>query len=164
MTRITVSVRLNNDIPASLLGEIAVAAERAGFDQLWVSHDLFLRCAPALLACLATRTATLDLGVAILNPYSLHPAEIAMAAATLQEISGGGFRPGRGAGAREFLGWAGISRTRPWQRTREAVLAVRALLQRDRPARIPGAMIRLARGGATCGFPRRRTSPSTWVA
>ncbi len=139
MGRITVSIRLNNDLPASLLGQIAVAAEQAGVDQLWVSHDLFLRSAPVLLAHLAGRTATLGLGVAIVNPYSLHPAEIAMAAATLHEVSGGRFRLGVGAGAREFLEWAGLSRPQPLRRTREAVLAVRALLRGGRPAREPGA-------------------------
>jgi 5,10-methylenetetrahydromethanopterin reductase len=139
VARITVSIRLNNDLPASALGEIAAAAERGGFDQLWVSHDLFWRSAPVLLTHLAGRTSTLALGVAILNPYSLHPAEIAMAAATLHEVCGGRFRLGLGAGAREFLQWAGLLRRRPLQRTRQAVLAVRALLRGDRPAREAGA-------------------------
>lgn len=61
-----------------------------------------------------------------------------MAAATLHEMSEGRSRLGLGAGVREFLEWAGISRTRPLRWTRKAVLAVRALLRDDRPALVLG--------------------------
>ena len=105
-----------------------MAAEEAGFDQLWVSHDLFLRSAPVLLAAAATATTTIRLGTGILNPYSAHPVEAAMHAATLQELSGGRALLGIAAGAIEFLQLAGIDRPGPLRRTREAVLACRALL------------------------------------
>jgi len=104
-----------------------------------VSHDLFLRSAPVLLAALAPHTRRIALGTCVLNPYSAHPAEIAMTAATLQEVTGGRFRLGLAAGAEAFLGWAGIPRPAPLARTRAAVIAIRTLLEGGRPRDTAGA-------------------------
>jgi 5,10-methylenetetrahydromethanopterin reductase len=128
------SVRLNNDLPVDTFVSLASAAERAGFDQVWISHDLFWRSAPVLLAAAAGATVRISLGMGIANPYSAHPSEIAMHAATLQEVTGGRFLLGLGAGAEAFLGWAGIPRPRPLATTRDAVLACRALLERGTPS------------------------------
>lgn len=133
------SLRLNNDLDADRLVSLAVLAESHGFDSIWVSHDLFLRSAPVLLALVARETSHIGIGSCVLNPYSAHPAELAMTAATLQEVSGGRFRLGVAAGDAGFLGWAGIERHRPLERVREAVVAVRALLDGGRPAEVVGA-------------------------
>jgi 5,10-methylenetetrahydromethanopterin reductase len=122
------SVRVNNDLRVAELTALAVAAEDAGFDQVWVSNDLFLRSALVLAATVAARTSRIAVGIGVMNPYSVHPAELAMAAATLQEASGGRFLLGLGAGAEQFLGWAGIPRTAPLATTRTAVVMLRALL------------------------------------
>lgn len=133
------SIRLNNDVAPSVLLDIAAAAEEGGFDQLWVSHDLLLRSAPVLVATVAAHTSRLHLGIGILNPYTMHPAEVAMAAATLQEVSDGRFLLGLAAGATEFMDWVGLSRDQPLRRTREALRAIRALTRGERPADIGGA-------------------------
>jgi 5,10-methylenetetrahydromethanopterin reductase len=122
------SVRVNNDLGFAELLAVAVAAEEAGFDQLWVSNDLFLRSAPVLAGALAAGTARIGLGIAVMNPYSVHVSELAMLAGTLQEVTGGRALLGLGAGSEQFLGWAGIARTRPLATTRSALAAVRALL------------------------------------
>jgi 5,10-methylenetetrahydromethanopterin reductase len=122
------SVRVNNDLGVAELGALAAAAEEAGFDQLWVSNDLLLRSAPVLAAALAARTSAISLGIGVMNPYSVHPAELAMMAATLQEASGGRFLLGIGAGAEEFLAWAGLARTAPLATTTSAVVTLRFLL------------------------------------
>ncbi len=133
------SLRLNNDTDPTALQELARAAEAAGFDQLWVSNDLFLRSAPVLLTHAAHATSTIALGTGIMNPYSVHPAELAMLASTLQEVSGGRFRLGLGAGAEDFLRWAGLERDRPLGRTRQAVAAIRALLEGGSPSDVEDA-------------------------
>ena len=138
MTRRT-SLRLNNDLTVAQYVDLVVAAETLGFDQVWVSDDLFLRSAPVLVTAAAVRTSRIGLGIGIMNPYSVHPAELAMLTATLQEASGGRFLLGVAAGAEEFLGWAGIARPLPLTRTREAVRALRALSRGSRPADVPGA-------------------------
>jgi 5,10-methylenetetrahydromethanopterin reductase len=134
---VRISVRLNNDLDVRTFVDLAVAAEEAGFDQLWVSHDLFWRSAPVLLAAAGVATSRISLGVGIANPYSAHPSELAMHAATLQELTGGRFLLGLGAGAEQFLGWGGIPRPAPLARTREAVLACRSLLGRGAPSDDP---------------------------
>jgi 5,10-methylenetetrahydromethanopterin reductase len=125
------SVRVNNDLRFEELLAVAVAAESAGFDQVWVSNDLFLRSAPVLAGALAARTARIGLGIAVMNPYSVHVSELAMAAATVQEISGGRFLLGLGAGSEQFLGWAGIARAQPLATTAAALTGLRALLGHD---------------------------------
>jgi 5,10-methylenetetrahydromethanopterin reductase len=122
------SVRVNNDLGFAELTAVAAAAEKAGFDQLWVSNDLFMRSAPVLAAALATSTDRISLGIGVMNPYSVHVSELAMLAATMQEVSGGRFLLGLGAGSEEFLGWAGITRDRPLATTRTALVSLRALL------------------------------------
>ncbi len=98
-----------------------------------MSHDLFWRSAPVLVAAALGMTRRIRLGIGIMNPFSAHPAEIAMHAATLQELSGGRFLLGIGAGAEEFLAWAGLPRRRPLSTTRAAVLACRVLLAGGSP-------------------------------
>ncbi len=132
------SLRLNNDVPVDEFIELARLAESLEFDQIWVSNDLFFRSAPVLLAAAATMTREIRLGTCILNPYSMHPAEIAMTATTLQELSGGRFLLGLAAGADDFLGWAGIARDSPLTRTREAIVAIRALCSGLSPVDVPG--------------------------
>jgi 5,10-methylenetetrahydromethanopterin reductase len=132
--KLRTSVRLNNDLPVETFVDLAVRAERTGFDQVWVSHDLFLRSAPVLLAAAATATERVLLGVGVLNPYSAHPVELAMHAATLQELSGGRAILGIAAGAAGFLELAGITREQPLLRTRQTLLACRALLDGAPPA------------------------------
>ncbi len=122
------SLRLNNDLSPEEFCSLAEVAEEAGFDQLWVSNDLMLHSATVLLSAAATRTTTLQLGCGIYNPYTIHPAELAMTAATLQELSGGRFLLGLAAGAGQFLAWVGIDQQRPLRTTRDAVEAVRALV------------------------------------
>ena len=138
MTNLTFSLRVNNDLGHGELIDLAVAAEQAGINQLWVSNDLMMRSAPVLLGAIAMRTTTLGLGIGIMNPYSVHPAELAMTAATLQEVTNGRFSLGLGAGAGEFLSWIGIDQKLPLTRTREALRAIRALLAGARPSDIEG--------------------------
>ena len=128
------SIRLNNDHTLAEYVAFAQAAEAAGFDQLWVSNDLFLRSAPVILAAVAQATTRLEFGTGILNPYTIHPAEIAMLAATLDELSGCRFNLGLAAGAGEFLKWVGVEQATPLAAMRETLLAVRRLLQGERVA------------------------------
>ena len=126
------SVRLNNDLPVAEYVRLAVAAEAAGFDQFWVSNDLFLRSAPVILTAVAGATSRIKLGTCILNPYTLHPSEMAMVAATLDEASGGRFLLGLAAGANDFLKWVGLEQTHPLATVRETIEVVGRLLRGDR--------------------------------
>jgi 5,10-methylenetetrahydromethanopterin reductase len=128
------SVRFNNDLPAAEYPRLARAAEVAGFDQFWVSDDLFLRGAWPILTACALATERIAVGTCIVNPYTMHPAEIAMQAAALDELSGGRFLLGVGAGAGDFLGWVDLRQERPLTRMAETLAALRGLLAGERAA------------------------------
>ncbi|MBX3082146.1 MAG: LLM class flavin-dependent oxidoreductase [Anaerolineae bacterium] len=128
------SLRFNNDLPAAEYVKMAQAAEQAGFDQFWVSNDLFLRSSPVILTAVATATTRIEIGTCILNPYSFDPAEMAMMAATLDELSGGRFNLGLGSGAASFLKWIGIDQQLPLTAVQETAQAMRALLMGERAA------------------------------
>jgi len=129
------SLRLNNDLPTELYPRLARAAEEAGFDQFWVSDDLFLRSAWVILSSVAQATRRIQIGTCIANPYTLHPAEMAMAAATLDELSGGRFVLGISSGADDFLNWIGITAEKPLSAVRDTVLTLRKLWRGE-----PGSM------------------------
>ncbi|MBX0326655.1 LLM class flavin-dependent oxidoreductase [Oscillochloris sp. ZM17-4] len=121
------SIRLNNDLPVKDYVELAQIAEQAGFDQIWVSDDLFLRGVWPILSACAVATRRIGLGTCIVNPYTCHPAEIAMQAVALDELSGGRLHLGVAAGAGEFLGWLGMPQPRPLAVTAETIRRLRAL-------------------------------------
>lgn len=120
---------------------LAQAAEAVGFDQFWVSNDLFLRSDIPILVQVALRTERIHVGTGILNPYTIHPAEMAMIAATMDEIIGNRFLLGLAAGAGDFLDWVGIEQTRPLIAMRETITAIRGLLQGER-VRLDGHFLR----------------------
>ena len=151
------SLRLNNDLPPAEYVALASAAESVGFDQIWVSNDLFLRSAMPLLAAMAHATTRLEVGTGILNPYTLHPAEMAMLAATMDELTGNRFRLGLAAGAGEFLKWVGIEQEQPLTAVRETVQAVRSLLRGER-VEMEGRFLRWS-GEAYLRFPAPRVTP-----
>lgn len=122
------SLRLNNDLPIPDYVTLAQVAEAAGFDQFWVSNDLFLRSVPVILSAVAQATTRIEIGTCVVNPYTIHPAEIAMLAATLDEISGGRFNLGIAAGGAELLKWVNIAPERPLAETRNAIANINAIL------------------------------------
>ncbi|HEV8309650.1 MAG TPA: LLM class flavin-dependent oxidoreductase [Methylomirabilota bacterium] len=151
------SLRVNNDLTLPQYVSLAKAAERWGFDQLWVSDDLFFRSAPVIVSAMAHATERIEIGTGILNPYTIHPSELAMLAATLDELSGCRFNLGLAAGAARFLAWVGIPQARPLVAMRETLRAVRALLAGERVA-LEGAFLHWT-GEAYLRFRPPRVTP-----
>ncbi len=151
------SLRFNNDLPARDYVIYAKAAEAAGFDQFWVSNDLFLRSAPVILSAVAMATERIEIGTCILNPYTIHPAEIAMFAATLDELSGGRFNLGIASGAEDFIGWLGMDFDLPRTRVVESIQAINKLTANEKAASA-GRVLRWTEE-ARLRFPARRRVP-----
>ena len=126
------SLRLNNDLTIPEYVEFAQMAEEIGFDQFWVSNDLFLRSAVVILSAVARETRRIEIGTCILNPYTINPAEIAMMAATLDEASSGRFNLGLAAGAKDFLEWIGLEPSVPVAAVRETINVLRLLMRGER--------------------------------
>jgi 5,10-methylenetetrahydromethanopterin reductase len=116
----------------------AQLAEELGFDDFWYCQDLMKRDAWVALTAVAAATSRIRVGTCIVNPFSASPAEIAMAAASLQEYSGGRFVLGIGPGDPPYLGWVGQRQARPVGGLAAAVGLLRRLL-RGEPAGAVGA-------------------------
>lgn len=105
-------------------------AESLGFADLWIPDQSFHHDPFLLLARCARATSSIRLGVAVTNPVSRHPVQIARAAATLGQISGGRFVLGLGAGNRaRVLPALGLPTDRPASRIEEAIDVCRRLLR-----------------------------------
>ena len=92
-----------------------------------------------MLGLLAGRTERVALGSGLLQIPARQPTATAMAAATLDVISGGRFRLGLGvSGPQVSEGWYGVPFARPLVRTREYVEIVRAALAREGPLEYAG--------------------------
>lgn len=106
----------------------ARAAEEAGFQDVWFPDHYFIREVYAALALAAAATTRVRLGTAVTSPYLRHPALLASAVATIDEISDGRALLGLGVGGHEFPSQLGTSLARPLAVCREAADIIRRLL------------------------------------
>jgi 5,10-methylenetetrahydromethanopterin reductase len=114
------------DGPAAFRGKVSVA-DRAGCRRLWIANHLFQRD-PIALAGAALAGSALPVALMAMSPFTVHPVQLAMTAATLDE-----FYPGRlalclGSGAPADLNSVAIDSSKPLAPLREAVRLSRALL------------------------------------
>jgi probable F420-dependent oxidoreductase len=119
-------------------------AEDLGYESAWVAEghggDQF-----AVLAACATATSRIRLGTSISSVFVRSAPTIAMAAATVDHLSGGRFVLGLGSSHRvQVEGEHGLPYARPIERLRETVEVVRALL-RDGAVSHRGAEVRIER-------------------
>ena len=131
---------------------LARRAETAGVDVVSVYHDLLDQPAIGPLLLMARVTERIRLGPAALNPFTLHPYEIAGQIAMLDAVSGGRAFLGLAKGA--WLDKLGIEEERPLAGLREAVEIVRALIAGDE-AGVAGERFELA-PRTTLAYPRVR--------
>jgi 5,10-methylenetetrahydromethanopterin reductase len=119
-----------------------------------VFHDLLYQPAIGPLLLMARVTERLRLGPAALNPFTLHPYEIAGQVAMLDAVSGGRAFLGLAKGA--WLDRLGLVEQKPLAALREAVAIVRALLAGDDRG-FEGDRYTLA-PGTVLAYPRARDS------
>jgi alkanesulfonate monooxygenase SsuD/methylene tetrahydromethanopterin reductase-like flavin-dependent oxidoreductase (luciferase family) len=108
--------------------ELARRAEEAGFESLWTNEDIGFDSL-AMLSAISQHTSRIQLGTAIVNVFSRSAMQIAMAAATLDELSGGRAILGLSVGHHPWndLGH-GIPLDKPLARLREYVDFIRKAL------------------------------------
>ena len=105
--------------------EFVVEAERLGAASVWVP-EAWGQDALTPLAYLAARTTTIGLGSGIVQVGARTPANLAMAALSLQHLSGGRFLLGLGtSGPQVMEGWHGVRFASPLTATRETIEIVR---------------------------------------
>jgi 5,10-methylenetetrahydromethanopterin reductase len=109
--------------------ELAQLGERLGFDMAWMPDQTFYRDPFVVMTVIAQETERIRLMLGVTNPYTRHPAQVARAMATLDEVSNGRAVVGYGAGNRkELLLPLGYEQDLAGQRCREAVVVVKRLL------------------------------------
>ena len=152
MTARELGIGLQSDKRPGTYAALARAAEANGIDVISVYADLmFQPPLPALLE-IAEATDSVRLGPACLNPFSLHPFEIAGQVAALDLASDG--RAFLGLARGTWLGAVGIEQRRSVEALEEAAGIVATLLRHD-PGGYAGTTFRLA-AGTTLRYETRR--------
>ena len=128
--------------PAGVTEQI-MAAERLGFDSVWTAEAYGSDCFTPL-AWWGAATSSLRLGTSITQMSARTPAATAMAAMTLDHLSGGRFLLGVGASGPQVVeGWYGKPYRKPLARTREYVEIVRRIVARGEPVSFDGEFYQL---------------------
>jgi F420-dependent oxidoreductase-like protein len=131
--------------PAAL--EAVKEAERLGFDSIWTSEAYGCDVLTPL-AWWGSQTETVRLGTAIMQMSARRPTAAAMAAMTMDHLSGGRFILGMGvSGPQVVEGWYGEPFAKPLARTREYVSIVRNAIARQEPVTSDGAHYPLPANG-----------------
>ncbi len=90
--------------PIDTYVEMVEEIESLGFDELWMTDSsLHAKYVYVFLTLAARATQRLQLGTAVTNPVTRHPAVTATAASTMDEVSSGRYVLGIGAGDRPLL-------------------------------------------------------------
>ena len=125
-------VAIGGEILAAEDVDFVVQAERLGADSVWVP-EAWGQDALTPLAYLAARTSTIRLGSGIVQIGARSPANLAMAALSLQALSGGRFLLGLGtSGPQVMEGWHGVRFPSPLAATRETIDIVRRVAAGER--------------------------------
>ncbi|MCS7038548.1 MAG: LLM class F420-dependent oxidoreductase [Anaerolineae bacterium] len=126
-------------LPIALIRE----AERLGYYAVWTAES-YGSDAVTPLAWIGALTSTIRLGTAIMQMPARTPANTAMTAMTLDQLSGGRMLLGLGlSGPQVVEGWHGLPYGKPLVRTREYVSIVRAIFRREEPLVFEGEYYRI---------------------
>ncbi len=124
--------------PPTNHGELVAAAEAAGFDAVFTA-EAWGSDAYTPLAWWGRETTRLRLGTSVVQLSARTPTACAMAALTLDHLSGGRHILGLGvSGPQVVEGWYGAKFGKPLARTRECIDILRQVWAREAPVRSDG--------------------------
>ena len=127
-SRPRVGVVFRPDRSPETLPRTAVAAQRAGIDELWLWEDCFLQGGIAQAAVALACSDTLTVGIGVLPVPLRNVVSTAMEIATLATIFPGRIRVGIGHGVQSWMRQAGAAAGSPLTLLREYHTALRGLL------------------------------------
>jgi F420-dependent oxidoreductase-like protein len=135
--------------PPEGIEETIGEAERLGLDSIWTA-EAYGSDGLTPLAWWGAATERLQLGTAITQMSARQPAATAMAAMTLDHLSGGRFILGLGvSGPQVVEGWYGMPFAKPLARTREYIKVLRDIWAREGPVTNEGPHYPLPLPGGT---------------
>jgi len=120
------AVGFNPILPTAELTKVAVKAENAGYDSIFLHESLYQRDVVTYLTSILTATHSLKAGTGAVNTFTRHPVTLATTFANLGELSGGRVIMGLGLGSFPTIPLIGhkifpVSETQPLKRMREYV-------------------------------------------
>jgi alkanesulfonate monooxygenase SsuD/methylene tetrahydromethanopterin reductase-like flavin-dependent oxidoreductase (luciferase family) len=118
-------------LPPEELRSVAVAADRAGLEQLWLWEDCFKESGIATAAAVLGWTERLTVGIGLLPVPLRNVAITAMELATIERMFPGRLVPGIGHGVLDWMGQVGVRAASPMTLLREYTIALRRLLRGD---------------------------------
>lgn len=121
-------VAMTGVFPVSEGVELAKVAEASGVGSIWFAEDYFFRGGIPYMAAAAMATEKIRIGLGVVNPYTRHPALIAMEFATLDEMSNKRTIFGLGSGVPFWMDQMGIYDKKPISRTRASVELIRKIM------------------------------------
>jgi F420-dependent oxidoreductase-like protein len=128
-------------------------AERLGFDSCWTAEAYGSDCLTPL-AWWGSHTERIQLGTALVQMSARTPAATAMAAMSMDHLSGGRFILGIGvSGPQVVEGWYGQPFAKPLARTREYIGVLRDIWARKGPVTNDGEHYPLPLPGTELGKP-----------
>ena len=138
----------NAGVPAGVAEQIQTA-EELEFTSLWTA-EAYGSDALTPLAWWGASTKTIKLGTAIIQMSARTPTATAMAALTLDHLSGGRVILGLGASGPQVVeGWYGEPYPKPLERTREYIDIVRQVWAREKPVTFRGKQYQIPYEGGT---------------
>ncbi len=115
----------------SLPMDLIKTADELGIYAVWTS-EAYGSDAVSPLAWIGAQTKKIKLGTAIMQMPGRTPANTAMTAMTLDQLSGGRFLLGLGlSGPQVVEGWHGVSYQKPLTRTREYIEILKMIFKRE---------------------------------
>ncbi|HEX5910435.1 MAG TPA: LLM class F420-dependent oxidoreductase [Thermoleophilaceae bacterium] len=138
--------------------EAVAEADKLGYDSIWTA-EAYGSDVLTPLAWWGAATQNVRLGTAIMQMSARTPAASAMAAMTMDHLSGGRFILGLGvSGPQVVEGWYGQPFAKPLARTREYVAIVRDIMARGNRVTADGPHYKLPlEGGTGLGKPLKST-------
>ncbi len=127
------------ELPMAIIKE----ADKLGYYVVW-SAEAYGSDAVSPIAWIGAQTDNIKLGTAIMQMPGRSPANTAMTAMTINQLSGGRFMLGLGlSGPQVAEGWHGQGYKRPLTRSREYVSIVRQIFEREAPVAFDGKLYQL---------------------
>ncbi|QCR20206.1 LLM class flavin-dependent oxidoreductase [Agrococcus sp. SGAir0287] len=125
---VDVALILPPDQPPESFCRVAVAADAAGLDELWVWEDCFAQSGVAAAAAILAWTPRIRVGIGLMPAPLRAVALEAMEVATLARLFPGRLLPGFGHGVQSWMAQAGVRARSPMTLLREHLEALRPLL------------------------------------
>ncbi len=127
--------------------DLILQAEKMDFDSVWIA-EAYGSDAVTVAAWILGQTKKLKVGTAIMQVPARTPANTAMTAMSMSQLSAGRFILGLGASGPQVVeGWHGVGYDKPLLRLRESIEIVREIFARQGPVSYDGEIYQLPFSG-----------------